>query len=184
MPMLSHSHAGRLAHRLTSPLHACPKEYLVSLAGPLLGHEAPMFASGRLQLSDGAVCLPALLSPHRTLPDVCRVTLWEGMYHQLRRMFAAVGHDVTGIHRTGFGGLRLADLQLQPGEWKQMNEMELETVWNHSRRRKPGSMAHGLQSTRVQPQLHHTMPHRLPAQNLAPVGQALANNSAYPASLS
>lgn len=128
---------GGLAARLTSPRRGVPKEYVVSLEQPLspqLG-EVAAFASGRLRLVDGSRARPAVLVPHAdpALRHVAKVTLAEGRHHQLRRMFAAVGHAVTGIHRVGFGGLRLPELGLgTPGAWRQLTPAELQALLDGS----------------------------------------------------
>jgi len=122
---------GALNARLTSPRRACAKDYLVSLAAPLsaTGMEAAALAAGRLALADGSIAKPATLRRHPTLPNVARVTLSEGRYHQLRRMFAALGHTVTGIHRVGFGGLWLPPTAtLAPGAWRFLTPAELTTL--------------------------------------------------------
>lgn len=85
--------------------------YIAELASPLEGQEAAAavrrFASGGLQLQgDRTPLLPAVL---RLLgPTRAEVCICEGRYHQIRRMFAALGHQVTGLHRAAVGGLRLA----------------------------------------------------------------------------
>ena len=125
--------SGALNERLASPRSGCAKSYVVALAAPLRGHEAGAFAAGGLELVDGHRCAPAELTPHRTQPHLCRVALHEGRYHQLRRMFAALGHTVTGIHRAAYGGLSLAATGLPEGQWRLLSEAELRTVLESSR---------------------------------------------------
>ena len=106
---------GALLHRLTSPKHKVPKVYEVTLDRPLQGNESEIFASGTLMLSgEKNPCLPAKL----TIIDESHVTLeiTEGRYHQVRRMFAAVGNHVTALHRSTFGNLTLRDLK--EGEYR------------------------------------------------------------------
>lgn len=106
---------GALLHRLTSPKHKVPKVYEVTLDRPLQGNEAETFASGTLMLhGEKTPCLPAKL----TIIDASHVTLEiiEGRYHQVRRMFAAVGNHVTALHRSTFGNLTLGDLK--EGEYR------------------------------------------------------------------
>jgi 16S rRNA pseudouridine516 synthase len=119
---------GTLNDQLCNPRRACPKTYMVALAKPLRGTERAAFAAGRMQLVDGSVCAPAELIPHAEVNHVCTVILREGRHHQLRRMFAEVGHSVTAIHRTGFGGLSLDKLNLAQGDWRFMTEEELVTA--------------------------------------------------------
>jgi 16S rRNA pseudouridine516 synthase len=121
---------GALNAALCAPARAVAKEYVVALAAPLSasGVEAAALASGALRLVDGAVAAPAALAPHATDGRLARVTLREGRHHQLRRMFAALGHRVTAIHRAAFAGLRLADLGLPPGAWRVLTPEELAAV--------------------------------------------------------
>lgn len=97
---------GALNHRLTSPRSHLPKVYRVTLAESLRGDEGERFAAGTLQLAGEAEALePAQLEviDERTV----RVTLHEGRYHQVRRMFAAVGNHVVQLQRIAIGGLTL-----------------------------------------------------------------------------
>lgn len=110
---------GTLLHRLTSPRHHVAKIYEATLNRPLRGDEAEIFASGTLMLNgEKAPCLPAKL----TIIDETHVTLkiTEGRYHQVRRMFAAVGNHVTALHRSSFGELTLGDLEV--GEYRILSE--------------------------------------------------------------
>ena len=120
--------SGTLHERLASPRRSAKKTYVVSLERPLRGHEAAAFARGGLELLDGHKCAPALLTPHLTNGQLCRVSLHEGRFHQLRRMFAAVGHVVTGIHRDSFAGLSLSESGVLEGQWRLMTTDELRTV--------------------------------------------------------
>jgi 16S rRNA pseudouridine516 synthase len=119
---------GKLNDQLCNPRRGYSKTYMVALLEPLRGLELDAFASGRIQLVDGALCAPAELIPHPHHANVCTVILSEGRHHQLRRMFAEVGHTVTAIHRIGFGGLSLTSLQVKQGEWRFLTEDELLTL--------------------------------------------------------
>jgi 16S rRNA pseudouridine516 synthase len=113
---------GALLHRLTSPRHHVAKVYEATLDRPLKGDEAEIFASGSLMLNgEKTPCLPAVL----TIIDDTHVTLdiTEGRYHQVRRMFAAVGNHVVSLHRSTFGTLALGDLQA--GEYRLLNVKEI-----------------------------------------------------------
>jgi 16S rRNA pseudouridine516 synthase len=106
---------GALLHRVISPRNHVTKRYLASLARPLQGHEGPAFAAGDLRLEGDATPLaPALLEP--LSPTSARLTVTEGRYHQVRRMFAAVGNHVVALHRDQIGGLQLP-ATLAPGEY-------------------------------------------------------------------
>jgi len=107
---------GQLNHQLTSPKHEISKTYAVELAEPLQGNEAGIFASGELMLeADDIPCRPAELEV--TGERTVNVVLHEGRYHQVRRMFAAIGNHVTGLTRTHIGDLSLASLDLPAGKY-------------------------------------------------------------------
>lgn len=101
---------GALLHKVISPKQHVAKRYHVTLARPLEGHETGMLASGTLML-DGEE-KPLLPVEMEVLGEnTARVTLHEGRYHQVRRMFAAMGNHVEVLHRESVGGLYLpADL--------------------------------------------------------------------------
>ena len=109
---------GQLLHRIISPKSALPKVYEAGLTEPLRGDEAATFASGTLMLeSETTPLLPAELEV--IAPAHARLTLHEGRYHQVRRMFAAVGHHVQALHRSRIGGLALGDLP--EGQWRRLD---------------------------------------------------------------
>lgn len=113
---------GQLNHRLTSPKAHVPKVYEATLASDLRGDEAELFASGTLML-DGETT-PLLAATLEVLGSrTARVTVHEGRYHQLRRMFAAVGNRVTALHRHAFGALTLGSLE--HGQWRVLADAEL-----------------------------------------------------------
>ncbi|HET6631483.1 MAG TPA: pseudouridine synthase [Rhodanobacteraceae bacterium] len=112
---------GALLHRLTAPRSHVPKLYEAVLAQDLRGDEAALFASGSLTLkSDETPLAPAqlqVLGPRRA-----RLVLHEGRYHQVRRMFAAVGNHVESLHRVAIGGLQLDGLE--PGAWRLLDDAD------------------------------------------------------------
>jgi len=113
---------GALLHRLISPKSQMTKVYEAQLARPLEGHEAALFASGTLTLrGEDKPCLPAVLEV--TGERSARLTLTEGRYHQVRRMFAAAGNHVDALHRAGFGPLTLGGLE--EGEWRLLTAEEI-----------------------------------------------------------
>lgn len=118
---------GALLHRITSPRSAVPKTYEAELAEPLRGDEAALFASGTLMLDSETTPLqPALLEP--TGERSARLTITEGRYHQVRRMFAAAGNHVEALHRSRVGALELGDLP--EGEWRLLDEAERGAVFS------------------------------------------------------
>ena len=112
---------GQFLHKLISPKSGVEKTYEVTLARPLEGHEGDLFASGALILrGEDTPLKPARL-------DVmglrhARLTLTEGRYHQVRRMFAAAGNHVEALHRFRFGPFTLGNLA--EGEWRLLTSEE------------------------------------------------------------
>ncbi len=117
---------GELLHKIISPKRHLPKRYLATLARPLTGEEGLIFAAGELLLEgEDKPLLPALLEPLG--PTTARLTITEGRYHQVRRMFAAVGNHVEALHREGIGGYDLPP-ELAPGQWKLASEADIAAV--------------------------------------------------------
>ena len=106
-----------LVHRLTSPRHKVPKIYRATVDRDLSADLVPQFAGGTLLLAGETVpCAPAEL---RILgPREAELTITEGRYHQVRRMFSAFGSTVLTLHRTRFGQLELGDLPA--GQWREL----------------------------------------------------------------
>jgi 16S rRNA pseudouridine516 synthase len=112
---------GALLHRIQSPKGNIAKVYEATLARDLRGDEQKIFAAGKLMLeSETTPLLPAELEVLD--PRHVRLTLHEGRYHQVRRMFAAVGNHVEALHRASVGGLRLGDLA--SGQWRALDDAE------------------------------------------------------------
>lgn len=110
---------GQLLHRIIAPRSKLPKVYVATLADDLRGDEAALFASGTLLLDgEKTPLLPAQLEV--LSPRSARLTLHEGRYHQVRRMFAAAGNHVAALHRERIGGLALGDLPA--GHWHALDE--------------------------------------------------------------
>lgn len=106
-----------LVHRLTSPKHKVPKLYRATVDRDLTPELIPRFAAGTLQLEgEKEPCLPAALK--LTGARTAELTLVEGKYHQVRRMFAACGFTVLTLERTHFGELGLDGLPL--GQWREL----------------------------------------------------------------
>lgn len=118
---------GALLHRIISPKSNIAKRYDVTLDRPLRGDEAQVFAAGTLMLEgEDKPLLPAQFeaaSPTRGF-----ITITEGRYHQVRRMFAAVGNHVTALRRDRVGALALPD-DLAEGEYRILSEEELARVF-------------------------------------------------------
>ena len=116
---------GELNHRLLSPGRHVDKTYLAEVDGVLDDSHVAAFAEG-LHLSDFDA-QPARLEI--IAPNVGRVTVHEGKFHQIKRMFSAVGREVTQLHRETFGSLVL-DPNLPEGEWRELTEDELASLYS------------------------------------------------------
>ncbi len=118
---------GALLHRIISPKRHVAKRYEATLARPLDGGETAVFASGELVLEgEDKPLLPATLEP--LAPNRARLTIGEGRYHQVRRMFAAVGNHVAALHRDRVGGLSLPS-DLAPGDHRVLTPGEVEAIF-------------------------------------------------------
>lgn len=105
-----------LVQQLTSPKHHVDKVYVVTVDQVLNSDIIEQFAQGIALESETTPCLPATLEI--VDPYTAKVTLNEGKYHQVRRMFAACGYHVTALHREKFGEYILGDLPI--GEWRDL----------------------------------------------------------------
>ncbi len=113
---------GDFLHKIISPRNHVPKIYEVTCARPLEASYGEVFASGTLVLEAEKDALkPAFLEV--TGDKTARLTLYEGRYHQVRRMFAAVGNHVETLHRAQMAGLTLGDLR--PGKWRLLSADEV-----------------------------------------------------------
>lgn len=116
---------GQWSHRITSPRHHCEKTYLVTLESPLADDTAGRFAQGIQLHNEKDLTKPAQLEV--ITPTEVRLTISEGRYHQVKRMFAAVGNHVVALHRERIGAIVL-DPTLEPGEYRPLTEEEIASV--------------------------------------------------------
>ena len=117
---------GALLHRISSPKSKLSKVYEATLANDVRGDEVELFASGTLMLdSEQAQLLPAELEVLGARQ--VRLTLHEGRYHQVRRMFAAVGNHVAALHRSHVGRLGLGSVE--SGSWKMLGQRDREILF-------------------------------------------------------
>jgi 16S rRNA pseudouridine516 synthase len=118
---------GDLLHRVISPRRHVAKVYRATLARPLTGAEGEVFAAGGLVLEgEDKPLSPAVLEV--LSPTEARLTVTEGRYHMVRRMFAAVGNHVEGLHRERVGGLVLPD-DLAPGDWRLLDPAQIDLIF-------------------------------------------------------
>lgn len=113
----------RFADRVTDPRNQVPRVYLVTVRGELTDAEAESLEAG---LEDGGEILAArsvTVRKRSRRETHLVVELTEGKNREIRRLMAAVGHEVTRLKRVSFGGLELGDLQ--PGQWREVGEEEL-----------------------------------------------------------
>ncbi|MDW2982388.1 MAG: 16S rRNA pseudouridine(516) synthase [Rhodanobacter sp.] len=119
---------GALLHRIISPKANVAKVYEATLAQDLRGDEGALFASGTLLLEGETTPLaPAALEVLG--PRHVRLTVTEGRYHQVRRMFAATGNHVETLQRISIGALALG--ALPPGEWRVLDAGEVAPVFSN-----------------------------------------------------
>ena len=113
---------GQWSHRITSPKFHCEKTYLVTLADPVEANYVQACADGILLRGDKELTKPATLE---ILDDYnVNLTLSEGRYHQVKRMFAALGNKVVALHRWKIGNVVL-DEHLAEGEFRSLIEEEI-----------------------------------------------------------
>lgn len=115
---------GDFEHRVISPRSEIVKTYRAVTSEPVNDADVEAFRQGII-LADGTKCLPAGLEP---LPDgSCLVRVYEGKYHQVKRMLASRSKPVIELKRLSIGALEL-DEKLLPGEFRQLTENELCSV--------------------------------------------------------
>ncbi|MDP2570755.1 16S rRNA pseudouridine(516) synthase RsuA [Vibrio penaeicida] len=118
---------GKWSHRITSPKHKCEKTYRVWLADPVQQEYVDQFTQGIELRNEKEPTLPAQLE---IIDDKeVLLTIHEGKYHQVKRMFAALGNKVEGLHRERIGDIYL-DEDLEPGEYRYLTQEEIDSVYS------------------------------------------------------
>ncbi|MCD2254870.1 pseudouridine synthase [Listeria marthii] len=117
---------GTLAHNLLSPKKHIDKTYYAKIDGDVTATDVEAFAAG-IELDDGYTCKPARLEI--ITPNEIKVTIQEGKFHQVKRMFAARGKTVSYLKRISMGNLQL-DESLELGEYRPLTEAELAILQN------------------------------------------------------
>lgn len=116
---------GGFSHSIITPKKHVAKVYRAAVTGVLDESDITAFEKG-IVLSDGTECMPAKLEIER--PSVGLATVYEGKYHQVKRMFASRGKHVTALHRLSIGGLVL-DSSLKSGEFRELSEEEKKKIF-------------------------------------------------------
>ena len=114
---------GKFAHNVTSPKKLIAKKYFVIPEHPTTEDDKKAFASG-MNLGD-FTAMPAKLE---NCKDGCYVTIFEGKFHQVKRMFEKINNKVTYLKRVQIGSLILDD-KLNTGEMKELTKGEIEQIW-------------------------------------------------------
>ena len=122
---------GSLSHRIMSPSHHVKKTYLACLSDPLGADEIARLEAG-ITLADGTECMPAKVKAFTNDGAQCAyITIGEGKYHQVKRMFAAVGNKVETLCRVKIGSLCL-DESLAEGECRELTQDELALIFEEN----------------------------------------------------
>lgn len=116
---------GRWSKRITEPQHKLPKVYIVETAAPISPDAVEAFAAGFHFHTENITTLPAKLEI--IAGQTARLTLHEGRYHQVKRMFHRVGNRVVKLHRERIGPITLPP-DLAPGEWRHLTTEEVASV--------------------------------------------------------
>ncbi|TYS55649.1 rRNA pseudouridine synthase [Sutcliffiella horikoshii] len=118
---------GQLAHQLLSPKKHVPKTYYAKIDGEVTTEDMEAFKKG-VTLDDGYETLPAeLVILEAGSESQIEITIVEGKFHQVKRMFQAVGKTVTYLKRLSMGELKL-DEDLELGEYRELTDEELELL--------------------------------------------------------
>ncbi len=116
---------GKWSHKITSPKKDCGKRYLVEVADPLTEDLVELFKQGLELRGEDGLTKPAILDIVDT--HQARLTISEGKYHQVKRMFAAAGNKVVNLHREAIGHIEL-DPELEECEWRYLTDEEVNSV--------------------------------------------------------
>lgn len=117
---------GQWNHRITSPNSHCHKQYRVDLAEPITAEMVKSLERGVLLRSEAKPTLPSRI--HIIHSHQVTILIQEGRYHQVKRMFAAVGNHVEKLHREQIGDIQL-DKDLSLGSYRHLTPEEIQSVW-------------------------------------------------------
>ncbi len=117
---------GDFAHRILSPKNHILKTYHATLERPVSNEDIERFREG-IELKDGTLCLEAQVRMIKNEPPVAEIKIHEGKYHQVKRMFAALGNRVVDLRRVKMGNLYL-DESLEEGQCREITDGELKKI--------------------------------------------------------
>ncbi|MBE3571317.1 MAG: rRNA pseudouridine synthase [Bacillales bacterium] len=121
---------GQLAHQLLSPKNHVPKTYFAVIAGEVTENDQNIFSNG-VELDDGYITKPAQLDILQSgIRSHIELTITEGKFHQVKRMFKAVGKQVVYLKRLSMGPLTL-DEELKLGEYRELRQEEIVSLQQH-----------------------------------------------------
>jgi 16S rRNA pseudouridine516 synthase len=124
---------GELSHRLLTPKNHIPKTYEVTIEGMLDDEKIKMLTEG-MDIGERHLTRPAALTIiNEDAPQIVHFTITEGKFHQIKRMFAAVGNPVCALKRLSMGSLVL-DPSLKEGEWRPLTDDEISYLRAYAKR--------------------------------------------------
>lgn len=119
------SNDGKFNHEITSPKRNIPKTYYVELESKIESNYESIFKKGIKLMPEDIITKPAELN---ILGDnICELTIYEGKFHQVKRMFEKVGNEVTYLKRIQMGDFKLPE-ELELGEYRQLTEEEMKIL--------------------------------------------------------
>lgn len=117
---------GDFAHKILSPKNHIMKTYHATLQRPVTQDDIDAFRNG-IELKDGTLCLEAQVRPIEGDEPMAEIKICEGKYHQVKRMFAALGNKVVFLKRVKMGALAL-DESLEEGQCREITPEELKLI--------------------------------------------------------
>jgi len=120
---------GKWSRQITEPQQKIPKTYLVETVYAVSPETEGIFNKGIYFAYEGITTSPAEIQIIQA--NLCRLTIYEGRYHQVKRMFSAVGNRVKCLHRESMGEIVL-DSQLNPGDYRDLTQLEIDSIKNHT----------------------------------------------------
>lgn len=115
---------GTLIHKILSPKNHIPKKYFVKFKGEMSKKDIETFEQGVILEDEYKTMGAQIEAVDQNKPDECIITIYEGKYHQVKRMFKALGKEVTYLKRLSIGELEL-DKELDVGQYRELTDKEI-----------------------------------------------------------